>query len=548
MKNWILEDEVIALICSDNSVYFYKLKEKQTVINKTKKQYKVNTLPNTPYLVTLDNKNSEFYLKIKNGELLIKSKNLPDPNAEYSVKNFHMPFLTKILEETTCVNGEFNIIFEIAFSENVPEECFFVSSAMPLWKTVLSEQRRRLFVECNRKTTKHVPGHRYDSEKYSIIYLGEFYQRHDEGKTLQNFNPNTSDKVHLFTFDIDTSCKNISDILYSKRIGNISMLEMFQSRGFSIIDHDENDYVFAIKKLPPLVDAGEVLKNDIPQIQTNEILKKCIDNYMKLNKTQDLPQYNSPVYYNNIEELYSIFAYCGNRNVLTEDPEITEKLKEIFEYNIKRITQVVPIVGRRGNTKEANVAELYRSVLFMRNNSSYNYTSIQIFGNNGYYQQFAKTLLSFYSINIVDLSLNITKEFLKELPTYKKDLDSVIEHIYYYLHAGKYDSLGSGISHVVVDKKDSVKENIKNIKYDDCIKNILTEIFENSSSKHHPFCNTYKVLNLGTIKTPFNKNIIKIDLFDIINYYGGKECIPEHIKGSLIKDPFVEIVIEFTEK
>ena len=56
------------------------------------------------------------------------------------------------------------------------------------------------------------------------------------------------------------------------------------------------------------------------------------------------------------------------------------------------------------------------------------------------------------------------------------------------------------------------------------------------------------MLNLGTIKTPFNKNIIKIDLFDIINYYGGKECIPEHIKGSLIKDPFVEIVIEFTEK
>ena len=159
---------------------------------------------------------------------------------------------------------------------------------------------------------------------------------------------------------------------------------MFQSRGFSIIDHDENDYVFAIKKLPPLVDAGEVLKNDIPQIQTNEILKKCIDNYMKLNKTQDLPQYNSPVYYNNIEELYSIFAYCGNRNVLTEDPEITEKLKEIFEYNIKRITQVVPIVGRRGNTKEANVAELYRSVLFMRNNSSYNYTGIGVVTGSKY--------------------------------------------------------------------------------------------------------------------------------------------------------------------
>lgn len=533
MKNWILEDEITALICCDDIVYFYKTSEKQTVINKIKKNYKLST---DPYILLLNNKDSEFKLKLKNGVLFVNSKNLPDPNKFYTIGNYNKQFLLTIIEESTCISGDIDGKFEIVFSKNDEGECFPVSSTMNTWKTIISEQKRRLFASYNSKTTKHKPGHRYDSDSISILYLGEFFVRHELDNyryIIEKFFSTSTEKVQLFTTDINTKYKTISDVIANKRFLPIikspdELLELKEEK--------DDDYVVAVVKLPAMVDAGEVLKDDIKQIPQNDLINRCLDTYMNNNKCQDYPQYNSPLYYNNIKELYSIFSYCGNNSALTPDATITNKLKNIIEADLNRLTQIIP---RRGRTDAKTISNTYIEHLLSCCNANCRF----LFGSNYFDDSFAKALFSFYSINLIDISLDITNKFLKELPDYNKDLDSLIQHISYYLTCGRLNS--NGIYYFSSSTlKNNVEEVIdKNFKIN--LADVLKNILKASDQNNHKFCNTYEVKNIGFVKKPVLKTLIKIDIFDIFNFYGGQENLPIEVKNEIVETPFVEIILEY---
>ena len=532
MKNWILEDEISVLVCSDDTVYFYKTSEKQTVINKTKKSYKLST---NPYLLLLNNKDSEFKLKLKNGILFVKSKNLPDPNKFYTIGNYNKPFLLTILEESTCISGDIDGKFEIVFSKNDEGECFPISSTMNTWKTVISEQKRRMFASYNSKTTKHKPGHRYDSDSISILYLGEFFARHelDSYGRMEKFLPTTTEKVQLFTTDVDTKYKTVSDVIANKRILPIvkSPDELLELK-----EENDDDYVIAIKKLPAMVDAGEILKNDIQQISQNDLINRCLDTYMNNNKCQDYPQYNSPLFYNNIKELYSIFSYCGNSSILSPDATIADKLRDIITLNLTRLTQIIP---RRGRVDAKTISSVYIEYLLDYRSANCRF----LFGSNYFSENFAKTLLSFYSINLVDISLDITNKFLKELPDYNKDLDSLIQHVSYYLTCGRLNN--EGIHYFSSDLLKNKTEEIIDKNFTRNLADALKNILKNSDQNNHEFCNTYEVRNIGYVKKPILKTTIKIDIFDIFNFYGGREKLPIAVEEEIVKAPFVELILEY---
>ena len=533
MKNWILEDEIAALVCCDDVIYFYKPSEKQTVINTVKKKYKQ---VDAPYLILLNNKDSEFELKLKSGALLVKSKNLPEPTKFYTIGNYNKQFLITILEESTSLSGDIDGKFEIVFSKNYEGECFPISSKMNTWKDVISEQKRRMFASYNRKTTKHIPGHRYDADSISILYLGQFYIRHELSNyySISKFSLNTTDTIHLFTTDVNTTYKTVSEVITNKRLLPIikSADEILELRE----DTDDN-YVVAVKKLPAMVDTGEVLKDDIKQIPQNDLLNRCLDTYMNNNKFQDYPQYNSPIYYGNIKELYAIFSYCGTSPTISPDSNITNKLKDIITHNLIRLTQIIP---RKGRTDAKTIAEVYTNYLLCSCNTNCKF----LFGTNFFTESFAKTLFSFYSINLVDISLDITKDFLKELPDYNKDLDSLLQHISYYLTCGRLT--GKGVYYTCSNIKKNDTEKVLKDYFLSNLRDVLVKILDQSDQNNHKFCNTYEVRNIGSLKKPILKTLIKIDIFDIFNFYGGRENLPKEVEEEIVKTPFVELIIEYT--
>jgi hypothetical protein len=198
------------------------------------------------------------------------------------------------------------------------------------------------------------------------------------------------------------------------------------------------------------------------------------------------------------------------------------------------------MIPRRGRTDEKTIAEVYTNYLLC----SCNINCKILFGINYFTESFAKTLFSFYSINLVDISLDVTKEFLKELPDYNKDLDSLLQHISYYLTCGRLT--GKGVYYTCSNIKKNDTEKVLKDYFLSNLRDVLVNILDHSDQNNHKFCNTYEVRNIGSLKKPILKTLIKIDIFDIFNFYGGRENLPKEVEEEIVKTPFVELIIEYT--
>lgn len=541
-KHWNLVDDLEALFGEDNIVYIYQASEKKKVTNVARDLYKHNC-PLTA--IALDNQSSKFCLKIINGALSVKSQSFPDPNNYYEVGNFDKGFLPRLLEGPNLVSGEFvNETFEVIFDRDQPKYCMFVSKKMPTWKEVIEEEKRKFYISCNRKTNKFIPGHRYDTADISFIYLGEFLMHADvfaspNSSTFADVP--TSGKVQLFTPDINTTYKTISEVLSNKRI--IISTSDTSHYGHVISEKEEDGCVFVTnQKLASMIDSGEVLTDDLSTINNDALIEAMVDHYMKKNERQDYPEYNSEKYFDNINELYSIFNF--NSQTIVSNSGIAKKLEKIITDNLIHLTQIVKTDISTNNSNSIKTLSTRLKEIFM-NNYAY---GCGIYSPYVYGNKYVRELLNVYGLNLDKIATTVTSDFLTEVKSYNSSIDELIKHIPYYLETNEGCSRFDSGAFSIITVNNQLDNDLNYIfdkkSYAD-LRKVIEDIINNSTKESHPFCEEWKKEILGSIRTPVSEKIsIVISIFNIIDYFGGKDKIPQEVEKQILKLAFVSLSIE----
>lgn len=148
------------------------------------KQIKTSTADWTDLWI---NNEEEFKLRLSEDgiNLEINHPEFPNPEKWYVIKNWlleenvevKIEELIKILHNINYVNGEFEGKFIPIFSDDLPKSVSFTHEGLPAYEEIMEEAERRLSVEFGKKTTKWIPGHRYDTEERSYYFFRTAYSR-----------------------------------------------------------------------------------------------------------------------------------------------------------------------------------------------------------------------------------------------------------------------------------------------------------------------------------------------------------------------------------
>ena len=309
--NWRLVSGMVAYIITDK-------KDDNTTVNRSvylsptgKKSYEnavVKCIPTNFTKFVINDEDCKFQIKIDDKfNIFIKYKGFPEKDEWYLVENtyFDSMYFGEIFTQVENNKGNFdNKYFEAVFSDKFIDKVFFINDEMNVYNSAFQEFRRRINCQLCKKTKKWIPGHRYDSEKSTYYYLGEFVTRlNEDGLFLDDSSVRT---IHLVVSEIDKSDKSISDVI-KRGVKNFTMLN----------------------SLPSMVDSGKVLEDDgIQDIQVywDEMIQNTLSNIGSKN------QYGFVQYNGTARHLFNIFSIQSKGNLkynLSEESK--DKIKKLIK-------------------------------------------------------------------------------------------------------------------------------------------------------------------------------------------------------------------------
>ena len=179
MINWGLTSELIAYIVPGTNLIFL------AGIGKKKYLVEVLKLIGDHAYQEFNIHENKFQIKISGNDdlgvkVLIKSPELP-ADIWYELKNYYIKDLWKIITTHKMnIGGEFDpdVFFEVGFTEDNPY-VILVEPGMKEFKIYFEEMRRKLYLEICKKTSKWIPGHRYELPNKSIFYLASTKSRRE---------------------------------------------------------------------------------------------------------------------------------------------------------------------------------------------------------------------------------------------------------------------------------------------------------------------------------------------------------------------------------
>ena len=504
-NSWRLSSDLIAFFSND--LVYLCSPEKKSYRSAILKKIYGNT--QSPKEVNIEN--NQFNLKInKDFRVFIKCGEFPNPNHFYEVKNFSkvsdysdIPDIGSIISQVNGIDhGVYpdNIIFEAAFSEEKPDEVMFINDSMPEYKEAFQEMKRRLNCSLYKKTKKWIPGHRYDSLSETYYYLGEFLSRRKEPYNSSFIkDPSDMQTVYLVTKDIDDSFGKISDIFKTKIFGN------------------ENDNILVLDKLPSCVDSGEVLENDVTNIQDywDNLVENSYNKYKNTNKF-------GLVTFDNQKYIFDIFCY---QSVGKLDYNISELTKAKIEDVIKTEMTNIKVSSK---SDKSNLLNEYTTKIIDGNIDRVNY----------YTELF----------NV----LQIDKKIIENID--KLDVDSLLLNLNSYVKYGEIHRYFKNNSKVLISKQriNSTSYKLDVITIDellsgfDDLKSVVIDIINNARNNYGIGVSQMSDINVGTKKCPKVYTTISMNILDIINYYNGIDNIPEKVKFEILNKKFwgLELTID----
>lgn len=283
----------------------------------------------------------EFKLKIgPSTTIFAKHPNFPEPEKWYPVKNWMLQEtdyakrdqLSDYIVNSSIIKGELDGVWTPLFNTNFDASVNFISKNMPEWGEKEEEILRRINFETGKKTTKWIPGHRYDSENSTFWYLGDVISRiSNRGKTKDESWYWGDDQTKLETSSGEkVSCFLTKSPINAENLWENVVISMNREK------KDLNYFDILIKK-PKVVDSGEWIDSvekiwDNPREwrigMVNRILKDIC-----LKQTHLIDGIVREEYFNLHYALEPLYLYLGEKD--------TTSLKEIGEYINPILTPII---------------------------------------------------------------------------------------------------------------------------------------------------------------------------------------------------------------
>jgi hypothetical protein len=238
-------------------------------------------------------------------------------NVWYVVRNFSKnDSLGELVSQLDCAAGSFADKIEPIFSDNFPTEVKFTNEDMDTYDDCFDEMIRRVNCSMLKKTRKWIPGHRYDSEKETYIYLGKVFS-HKKDKYSSDYLRGDDMVENYLVLRSVKGIKNNIDALTNKVIG------------------DSDDNIQVLYKLPLMVDSGEkleILDNRFEDFR-EKMIQMLNNNFQNNRKIIPLKEALSAYCYKSNKEVETISEF--SKNILVQF--IKSKLIDILVkfYNIE---------------------------------------------------------------------------------------------------------------------------------------------------------------------------------------------------------------------
>lgn len=456
-----------------------------------------------------------FKFSVKFGDTIediyLRSNEFGNPTDWYRLKNLEEGWANKILLESDNIqvaNGEIiNETFEacIEGSKDFSKYPYIslVSKGMSeVFSQAREELRRNLSVCLGKKTSKLVPGGRYDTETESLIYLGKFLSRRSSEKSSE-FNTNSTPTDYAYLF-----------VDYSEDLANNSGTVSELIKKCSIVKRENTPTLIVRYASKSMVFVDSVVQDDLGGSEDFSLFyESVIKNSEIKNENPSWPALGE-------------YGYIFNILSLNKDLNDYTKYESIISPIINRMIEIGLGFLYSDGKQYKKVSELRSLLISMFSDINQEKTK--------YYTEFFNTIdldnkikdvLSWWSPDLlkVDFDFYLKNRFMCRY------IRSIIR-----TETASYYDYG----------KETISMQIKN----SSLKNLIIKICSD-------YINTEEELygvrvsqsNIGTQKNPILYTNMYIDLDNIVNYFGGINNIPEEVKKGLMETSFGRIVIQFDE-
>lgn len=428
------------------------------------------------------------------------------------------------LSSATINNGlASNVSF--GFSSIYPNKVIPIFYNSDLYKEAEKEFIRKTNLSLYSKATKYIPGHKYDCENGTYVFLGEVVSHKVDtyNSTQYTTSLDTTRKLYAFINDIQDNY-SYSDIMLNY---NVSELIKYP-------EEIKEKTIFLINKKSTLVDLGQTIN-----ISGNfeDYWETRINNFVSKNK--EVYSYGSSQYhYKDVDNLIKLFTISTDLvpKVSDESKKLIKKIVETeYRYYLYKYYDTEVQTMNKNITKEQKKAT-------QSSNLVNNFVASGIRDSKNYYdkQYYISLFKKLFDIDLEKLASSSIDSYKLETISCD-DFQDLIENFGYleFRFPGNYIK---EIDFVYTnEKKRSFKTFLKDDAYRNLIQTIYTEAIKNNGSELKDF----DVINVGTVKSPRLEYNFSITLEDIMNHYKVSTIydIPDSIKNDLVKNKIYKIFI-----
>ena len=484
--NWRLTSEVVAYVVpTEKEVYLAATEKKQYQVKVLKliegKPYQEVRLYENQFKIKFGGGDNDFDLYLWCSEL---------PDEWFKVANFYKPGIWNLLEDHTVTGGMIEEIFEVTFEEELPYVSF-IEPGMKNFKSCFEEMKRKMNCEMCKKTTKWIPGHRYDSYTESIFPLASVHLRKESltnSQYLTDFDK--MPEVWIYVGELGDE-KTVSEVLKNRSFGD-----------------GPNDLKIAFKT-KSMVDAGETLTNDYSG-EIKDYWLPIYDNAIKEGKP--------------LKEILDTFSVISNLTTTVSIP--TNELENLTQDTIERVlidcwnldnVRADLFVGDKNKeTENQDRAEKLFVISGIKDTN---------FLKGLYYPELYKDLG-------IDLK-KLVKDAVQEVKGIKvcHDFDHYLKYLDYWKNPGRVDT-----------NKCCSKQRVKSTNYKlDVV--TLKDLYGDSELKDTIVGAVNKVReDFGLGATEYN---LILTLDDLIKFKKGVSKMSETLKNEILENHFVWVQVVF---
>lgn len=513
MNNWSITEKVYLYLSWDGG--------KVSIANPESKKFwgpvqKISESVVQP--VSIDNNGSR--IKISDGKLFL------EVSGKYlKITNLYEENILEQISGSTLNNGVAEgVVF--GFSQIYPDKTILIFPGTDLYIKAEDEFLRKVSLSLYKKTTKYIPGNRYELENGSFWYLGT-YVSHRELDSYNNndYKLNKEVSSHVFS-NFCPDSKKLSDVLKSCPILPCKDLGLY-----TISDCPEL-VLYTLKK-KPMVDLGKELDLDI---SLEDSYESRIKDFMASNKVE-FTYGSGRYYYTSLSSLLSIFDITTSSGIPSISDNMKKMMEEIIESNLEYLlykycdTSSTPYQISTTVTKSDQIKNLVDAFKY----EFFSNVSMPFNGN------YVTTLLDcVFGISLKDKAEeSLSKYKLNTHSTAFTDFQDYLENIG-YLEFREPEVFRKTIDFLYVSPD---KRNISKYLGDCAYRDMIVDIYKEALDTNGSNLEIFEIQNVGTAKTPLLKYVFTVTLKDIMRHYGVDHIskIPTKIKDDLTKLKIYEV-------